>query len=837
MVQMVSRALKPLGRPKQKRPTSKLQNTTVRDFGGGLNVVDSEQNLTSKFSPVFDNMVTYTDRRVGPRYGYEMWLKLKTGTTASMSVSISIGTTAESRYVIVNHPLHGLTLTTPTNPTIEHVTISGWDITYNGVTPAMMNRTHSVYKVFDANSYQIFLTNSATLSGTSPNESVTVVRDNHLLGGEPIECKYFSNYVILWTSVGEIIRIDRNKIAQRIWSASIAMTLPDNSQPWSATELVASDIFRKDLICSNGRDKPLKIDFTQTDGNWVRYLSDTDGSFEIPAFDACKSAFRYFTVHDTDPRELPEHLTEIRISAQDTAVVYSGSSAPNDAVDIDMSAIIASPEQAVRGFAIIKDALLVITPNATTMMKYGAKTEATLPVHDPAPVDTLTGFGTNAPRTIVEIGSDMFMIDFNGVPSAKLSTLSNNIVPERVSNYIETMLSQHIGRLRKETMRLHAFGFFDAKNKTVHFYLPKYDLNDMRDLTADPLFFDADMAKHDFLKRTLVMRLDDHQLEQGDTINISGATSFSGVSEANINGVQTIMGILSVNYVLISINQDLPMPASSSTTNGGGNAIIVHPRNDATVGYIYHYVPQLKLTAWSRFKTKNTGGTSGTGPLRFNCGCGTIEGRSFLFTQDGYMMRYGSPDHQVYADWYGMYDFISWTSGQAYFAGQRVFDGADALVYKCLANVTTTATTFAEARALEPDSWEEYKGEPVEFAWELPWSDFGQRQATKGLRFIHLDANGTSQFKLAVFADNIYKNAATGQLTPARELLFVPNESPAYGAGSQVYGAGRRTREQKLWQVPIKCKILKTRITGNTTGPMSISAISMMYQRGSLVRG
>src|SRR4249919_1972166 len=107
MVQMLSRAPKVANRPKP-RPTPKLQNTSIRDFGGGLNVVDSEQNLTSKFSPVFDNMVTYTDRRVGPRPGYEMWLKLKQGAESAFApFPASISTAAQSRVVIVNI-VHGL---------------------------------------------------------------------------------------------------------------------------------------------------------------------------------------------------------------------------------------------------------------------------------------------------------------------------------------------------------------------------------------------------------------------------------------------------------------------------------------------------------------------------------------------------------------------------------------------------------------------------------------------------------------------------------------------------------------------------------------------------------
>jgi len=761
-----------------------------------------------------------------------MWLKLKQGTATSGTASITITTILENKIVTVNWTNH------PATTAMSHITISGWDTSFLGVSPEMMNRVHGVRRILNANQFEIVVTNSPSGSGTSGADTINWTHDTFMLGGEPVEAKYFANYVIIWSSTGEIIRVDRDKNAQRILSHAIAFAQNNTRIGWTQTDIVASDIFGKELICSNGRDKPLTIDFTRVD--WVMPLVDpgnASSNIEIPAFDACKSAFRYFTVHDTDLRDMPDYVTNIRIAAKDTCVVFSTAPTPMDAVDIDMSKIVASPEQAVRAFATIKDALLVITPTATTLMKLGVMTEpggSAVSLHDPSPLDTLNGFGSNAPRSVVEIGSDVFMIDFNGVPSAKLSTVSNAVVPERVSNYVETMMSAHIGRLRKETMRLKVFGFYDSKNKSVHFYLPKYDASDVRRLTADPLFFDGDMGYDDVTKRTLIMRIDSHQFEEGDLVDVSGSLAVGDVDAANINGRREVISVINEDYILVSIGEDLPTTPPATNISGGGNNIQVRPVNNGSIGYIYHYVPQLKLYAWSRFKTSKPNAVN---TLIFNCGCGTVEGRSFLFTPDGYMMRYGSSDHLIHADWYGMYDLASWTSNTLYAAGTRIFDNADGLVYKCLENVQTTAANFAAARAIEPDAWEEYKGEPIVLKWELPWADFGSRQATKALRFVHVDATGTAQFTFCVSVDNIYKDAATGKHVPARQLTFVPSEAGAYGAGAQVYGAGRRTREQKLWQVPVKFKILKAGINAETTGPLSISAISFMYQRGSLVRG
>ena len=837
---MLSRPLKPLGRPKAPRPTAKLHNTTIRDFGGGLNVVDSEQNLTSKFSPVFDNMVTYTDRRAGPRFGYEMWLKLKIGTETSGTASGKIDTLLDSYVVTLNWAAHGFTAG-------NHITLSGFvDVAggISGITAAALNRTHSIRKT-TTNTIEIVVTDKATATATTPTALTWSWKyDTHMLGGEPVESTYYANYIILWTSIGEILRIDRFRVPERIWDQKIASTVDDALPGWTATELVAHDIFGKELVCSNGHNKPLSIDFNRTtpNTNKVQYALDLiGGSYTnefIPPFDACKSAFRYFTIHNTDPAAYPEHITQIQISARDTYIVFPGvpgpptGPGPADATEIDMSKISASPEQTVRGFATIKDVILVISPTTSTMLKYGAQTEGQ--IHDPITIDTLNGFGSNAPRTIIEIGSDIFMVDFNGVPSAKLSTISNAVVPERVSNYVETMLARHIGRLRKDTMRLKAFGFYDSKNRAVHFYLPKFDEQVSYTMIDDPFFFDHSMTASEDTKQTLILRYDAHQLDVDDQVDISGAVGFSGVSAANINGRRKIVGVLNENYVLMSIGQDLPT-LDSTSTSGGGEAVKLQPVNDATIGYIYHYVPQLKLTAWSRFKTRPRDGTGEW--MRFSCGCNTIEGRAFLFTPDGYVMRYGSPEAPVYGDWYGMYDYDAWVNNNLYHKGERVYDTHTKLVFRCLADVKTTAGSFEEAREMEPDSWEEYKGEPINFTWELPWSDFGVRQNTKALRFCHVDASGLAQFTMELYADNIYKDASTGKRTPARTITFVPNEAGAFGAGTQVYGAGRRTREQRLWQTPVKCKLLKLRLIGQTTQSLSISAISMMYHKGTMVRG
>lgn len=809
-------------KPRKTRPTAKLQNTTVRDFGGGLNVVDSEHNLTARFSPVFDNMVTYTDKRCGPRYGYEMWLKTKQGTEVTgIATPVRFKTTAESRWVTLEWTAHPFNISSPVKE-LQHITIRDIITTIGGIPPDDINGTHGIV-VVDVDNIKFAVRTPAT-SAVNALGDLHCSYDTHMCGGSPIEAFYFSNRLVVWTSCGEIFTIDSNKGMTRIFSAAIMNAREAPQAPWSTSEIIAKDVFGSELVCCNAKDKPLSIDFQRETDDVIYLVDPATGDTYMPIFDACKSAFRYFTVHDTktDPFDaLNTHVTDIRIAAKDTCVLFTGPEDSGDAVDVNMSKIIASTELTIRGFATIKDALLVIMPNATVMMKYGFYDS--LDLHDPAPNDMLVGFGTSAMRSIVEIGSDVFMVDYNGVPSARLSTISNSVVPERVSQYIETAISRHIGRLTKETTRLHLFGLFDTKNRLIHFYLPKYDATDKRLLNDDPFYFDSDIAKN--AQAQLIMRHDKHQLEVGDTIRITGATGFSTLAPADINGDRVIGGILNEDYLLINIDHDLP---DNVDAGGGGNSVHIQPLNLETIGYVYHFVPALKMYSWSRFRTN----------MLFTCGCATIQGRTFLFDKDGHAFRYGAHDGPVYGDWYGMYDFITWEKDRTYTPGQRVFDSHDGLVYKCLAETVGTAYgNFQDAREADPDAWEQYRGEPIKFAWELPWADFGTRQITKSLRFTHVDALGSAQFKMALFADNIYKDASTGTLIPARELTFVPNDAYAYGAGMQVYGGGRRTREQRLWQMPMRFKLLKVRITGESVDPMSFSALSFLYQRGSATRG
>lgn len=796
------------------RPTSKLNNSTIRDFSGGLNVVDNEQNLTSRFAPVFDNVVTHNDRRAGVRFGYAMIKKLKGGTTQSGTTTKTFSASDDSRVLTIPWTAHPFSIGGAAQA-LQHITISNASAGVENIPASDIGSTIPVthgLRVIDANTIAIIVPTEATSTGTN---SITFnwISDTHMLGGKSVDARYFANYVILVTSAGEIIRLDKDMNAERIWSNSIAYALAGGPIAWSYTDLVAWDVFSGQLLLSNGRDKMLYIDFDETIP--VNYKTDPGNSGsndKIDPFDACKSAFRYFTMHSTKAG----FETQIRISAKNAEEVYSDSPTPGDAVDVNIGNLLASSDVTVRAFAVMKDTLLAIMPNSTVMLRYGILNSND--VHDPDPVDTITGFGTGSMRSVVEVGSEVFMIDYNGMPSAKLSTVATRtVIPTRISDNIETMTSKHIGRLSKETMRLKAFGIWDGKNKALHFCLPKFDDDDSTNIPRDPFFYSEVLHG----KTQLIMWFPNHNTEVGDFLSIIGAIDVGAVTAANINGTREVVGVIDENYIIINIGTTI----ISGDGAGGGTNIIAKRVNDETITYFYRYIPAIRVFAWSRFKG-----------MKFACGCGTVEGRVIMFDDDGYVFRYGSPDAPVHADWYGMYDFASWTSSQTYSKGSRVYDATDGAVYIAVVETSNDAATFAEARA-ENDDWIVYEGQPIEFAHELPWADFGIRQNEKALRFFHADAVGQSQFTVDLFVDNQYIDQQTGLPQPARSMQFTPNDSPGFGAGNQPFGGGRRTREQSLWSIPVKFKLLKVRIRGASTRKLDITSLSFLYHKGLMIRG
>lgn len=227
----------------------------------------------------------------------------------------------------------------------------------------------------------------------------------------------------------------------------------------------------------------------------------------------------------------------------------------------------------------------------------------------------------------------------------------------------------------------------------------------------------------------------------------------------------------------------------------------------------------VKQPAWSRYR--------GWG---FTAGCVSEKGRIF-FAKGTKIFQYGNrvfEDEDWSADFVGEFDAV-WAPTTAYVVGQRLKQGNT--VYQ----VKKAHTSDVFSSDLEQELLGEYFGDPIEFDWELPWTDLSNRALKKGMRYIQADTEGTARFSIDIFVDKYYKDL-DGNYDPAVTMSFVGGSSGGYGNLDQPFGGGRRLRDERPWGLPADFKTMKLRVHGKTTQPLRIFTMTIYYLTGSMRR-
>src|SRR6478609_1581750 len=87
-----------------------LQETTLRDFGGGWNVSDSDKSLSPRYQPISDNVVRGTDGNFSVRYGSKLYWDMKQGVeTVYTDESVTITTVNAIGRIVIAMTAHGFT--------------------------------------------------------------------------------------------------------------------------------------------------------------------------------------------------------------------------------------------------------------------------------------------------------------------------------------------------------------------------------------------------------------------------------------------------------------------------------------------------------------------------------------------------------------------------------------------------------------------------------------------------------------------------------------------------------------------------------------------------------
>lgn len=781
----------------------KLDETTVRDFGGGWNVADSDVNLSSRYQPVSENVNRGVDGSFFPRWGYKLFADAGKGVvTVSGPTSRTLSTVSGQPYVNIAWTSHGYA-------NGDKITIAGAS-TLNGISASEINRQHSVV-VIDANTIRVYTrTNANATSGAS--QSVTLTRDTSLVGGTIIHQTYFNRRIVAFTSIGEVFTVDDAGTMVRIWDAAKSYALAGNPVPWRYCALVATDSFKSTLIAVNGRnrDKPLQISKTFT----VEFLVDkaTSSNAFVPRADyvLCMQGFVILVCTEYgDPY--------VELSAKNTDGTFTRDPSPGDSVEVDLSTQTSTVEPVLLGASRLRDKLYLAFYDRGMIGELNIYSGTD---HAPDFSDTITEHGTVSHRTIVPLGNDIFMCDYAGVPSVSISSQSGVYVPVRLSELIAPAIQRHLANLGETTLREKCFAVYNKNDRSYMLFVPKCDETTI-DAPDDPFIITPELKA----KNQAVMYLPDHKLFTRSFITIAGSTAIGVIPASAINGTREVVTIIDDDNIVVQLGT---MPAGTDNLSGGGTAVTYKPINDETIVYVFEYNKELKIRRWTRYRD-----------MDFASGCVSQRGKTFL-SKNRKIYKLGDSEEPVYADFYGDYDAAAWVVSTAYAVGYRVYDSTTKLSYICIKAHTSAGASFSAARAADDTLWEEYEGEAIYWECETPWSEMKHRGRNKINKYINLDTEGNEQFNVAAFVNKIRYDKADYSELPAAELEFTALDFTAADTGGfsgaipVVYSSGRRTREEKLWAFNFKGKLVRWRFSGRTKRKIKIMALTMHYILGSI---
>lgn len=779
-------------------PKLKKDQTTVRDFGGGWNVADSDLNLSSKFQPVSINVIRGSDGSMSVRWGTELFVDFRDGTTSDTNAAGTIEIVNTAAYLKVNDTAHGLA-------TGDHITISGQSAIGN-IPASDINRTHGVL-VIDVDTYRVPLRTVASSSTTVAIDG-TFIRDTHTLAGNIIHKQYFNRRLVVFDDIGEVGTITDAGAFERIWDYGKAEALTAGLLPTRWCDFWSSASFKSTLIACNGydKDKPLQID---EDFN-VEFLVDkaTLSNSAVPRADFVVGMHGYVIFFRT---EYGDAFAEF--SAKNTDGTFTREAAPDDAVEVDLSMITNTVEPVLLGAGPLRDKLYVAFYDRGMIGTIGVYNGAD---HEPNFEDAIAEHGVISHRTVVPLGNDIFMCDYAGVPSVAISQQSGIHVPVRVSELIAPAIQAHLSNLSEDTLRTKAYAFFNKNDRSYMLFLPKCD-EVAQALDTDPFFFNDSLRENN--QAYVIAK--NHRLFDRSFVTVAGATDIGTLLAADINGVREVVSIVNDDAFIIQLGS---APDQSTIIDGGGDAVTITPVNDETIGYVFEFNKELRIRRWTQFRG-----------MDFDCGAVSQRGTVFL-SKGGRVYKYGSKSEPIHADLVGNYD-AAWENNTAYAVDYKALDEDDGKTYICIeAHTSAAAGTFAADRADNLDYWEEYQGEAIEWDVETPWSDLGQRGVVKKLDYVSFDTEGTGQFTFKVFADSIRIDPETYVTTANREMQFTAGDAGGFGVANtpDLFGSGRRTREARLWPIAVRGKLLRLGWSGSTKLPVRIISVTMYYSYGSV---
>jgi hypothetical protein len=244
---------------------------------------------------------------------------------------------------------------------------------------------------------------------------------------------------------------------------------------------------------------------------------------------------------------------------------------------------------------------------------------------------------------------------------------------------------------------------------------------------------------------------------------------------------------------------------------------------------VYTFNTRLKMHAWSSYES-----------MDWDAGWSTVLGRVFLAKGTRVFLAGNNTfsGENFYADRLQDRDYAYAATGAPFAANDLVLDTSTGDIWKCLTTHARSGySTFATELAANPTMWEQYEGNEIPIEMELPWIDGKDPTKLKQLRYVSLATKGDAEFSFECYVDNLYKDVLGNVVyDPALSMVFIGNDAYGYGFDDGVYGGGRRSRDPRLFNFPVKFKNVKFRIYGDVNKKLELVNLSFLFAHGKFVR-
>ena len=244
---------------------------------------------------------------------------------------------------------------------------------------------------------------------------------------------------------------------------------------------------------------------------------------------------------------------------------------------------------------------------------------------------------------------------------------------------------------------------------------------------------------------------------------------------------------------------------------------------------VYTFNPRLKMHAWSEFEG-----------MDWDAGWTSVLGRMFLAKGTKVFLSGNNTfdGETYYADRVSDRDYSYAPTGTAFAEDDLVLDPVDGSIWRCLiSHARGGYATFELERAINPTMWELYQGNKISIEMELPWIDGKDPTKLKQLRYVSLATKGDAEFTFECYVDNLYKDVE-GNIVydPSLSMVFIGNDAYGYGFDDGGYGMGRRSRDPRLFNFPVKFKSIKFKVHGSISKKLELVNLSFLYARGKYQR-